>query len=94
MTEDHLTAIISVAEAKKDSGNWWVMPEGRHATLYASSQGSSLTMGKVEALALEGPLLRARTARGEVYVVALVDVFAGQVEPQPKGVRRAGFGGG
>jgi hypothetical protein len=94
MTEEHLTAIIGAAEAKKDSQGWWVMPEGRHATLYASSQGSSLTMGRVEAMRLEGPLLKARTVRGEVYVVALVDVFAGQVEPQPQGARRAGFAGG
>lgn len=94
MTQEHLTAIIGAAEATKDILGWWALPEGRHATLYASSQGASLTMGKIDALKLEGPLLQARTTRGEVYVVALQDVFAGQVEPQPKGARRAGFAGG
>jgi len=94
MTEEHLTAIIGAAEAKKDSKGWWVMPEGRHITLYASYEGSSLTMGKVDALQMDGPLLKARTVRGDVFVVAQVDVFAGQVEPQPQGARRAGFTGG
>lgn len=91
MTEAHLTAIVEASEGKKDPDGWWVMKEGRHVTLYVSAQGTSLTMGKVEALRLEGPLVKARSVRGEVYVVALEDVFAGQVEPRPQGARRAGF---
>jgi hypothetical protein len=91
MTEAHLTAIVEASDAKKNAQGWWVMQEGRHVTLYVSSTGTSLTVGKVEALRVDGPLVHARSVRGEVYIVALEDVFAGQVEPQPQGARRAGF---
>jgi hypothetical protein len=49
-------------------------------------------VSKVEAMKLEGQLLKARTVRGEMYVIALEDAFAGQVEAQLQGARRAGFG--
>jgi hypothetical protein len=91
MTEDHLSAIVGAGDGKKDNQGWWVMPEGRHVTLYVASEGSSLTVSKVEAVKLEGTLVKARTVRGETYVLAMEDVFAGQVEPQPQGARRAGF---
>jgi hypothetical protein len=44
MTEEHFTAIVQTAEAKKDAQGWFVAQEGRHLTLYASSGGGvSLT---------------------------------------------------
>ena len=93
MTEEHFTAIVQTAEAKKDAQGWFVAQEGRHLTLYASSGGgSSLTVSKVEAVKLEGRLLKAKSVRGEVYVLSLEDVFAGAVEPQAQTGRRAGFG--
>jgi hypothetical protein len=92
MTEDHFAAIISSAEAKKDSQGWWVTQEARHLTLYVSSGGSSLTVSRVEAVRLDGALVKARSMRGEIYVLALEDVFAGAVDPQAQGGRRAGFG--
>jgi hypothetical protein len=92
MTEDHLTALVQAAEAKKDGQGWWVTQEARHMTLYVSSEGSSLTVSRVEAVRLDGPFVKARTVRGEVYIVALSDVFAGAVEPRAEGGRRAGFG--
>ena len=92
MTVDHLTAIIKAAEARKDDKGWWVTQEGRHVTLYASSGGSSLTVSRVEAIRVDGALVGARTVRGEEYLLALEDVFAGAVEPQAQGARRAGFG--
>ncbi|HEX3598476.1 MAG TPA: hypothetical protein VHU80_25385 [Polyangiaceae bacterium] len=92
MTPDHLTAIIKAAEARKDDKGWWATQEGRHVTLYAASGGSSLTVSRIEALRVDGPLLAARTVRGEEYLLTLEDVFAGAVEPQAQGGRRAGFG--
>ena len=92
MTLDHLNAIIKAAEARKDDKGWWTTQEGRHVTLYASSGGSSLTVSRVEALRIDGVLVAARTVRGEEYFVALEDHFAGAVEPQAQGARRAGFG--
>jgi hypothetical protein len=92
MTLDHLTAIIKAAESRKDDKGWWVTQEGRHITLYAASGGSSLSVSRIEALRPDGALLAARTVRGEAYYLALEDVFAGAVEPQAQGARRAGFG--
>jgi hypothetical protein len=92
MTEEHFTAIVAAAEAKKDSQGWWISQEGRHLTLYVASEGVSLTVSRVEAVRLDGPFVKARSFRGEIYVVALSDIFAGAVEPQAQGGRRAGFG--
>jgi hypothetical protein len=69
------------------------MQEGRHVTLYVSASGTSLTVARIEAVRLDGALVRARTVRGEDYLLALEDVFAGAIEPQPQqSGRRAGFG--
>jgi hypothetical protein len=92
MTEEHLTAILKAADAKKDGQGWAAVQEGRLVTLYVGSNGSSVTVSRVEALRPVGPLLEARTTKGEVYILAMEDVFAGQVEPQTQGARRAGFG--
>jgi hypothetical protein len=93
MTEEHFTAIVQAAEAKKNDQGWWVTREARHLTLYVSSSGgSSLTVSRVEAVRLDGPLVKAKSVRGEEYVLALEDVFAGAVEPLAQGGRRAGFG--
>jgi hypothetical protein len=94
MTEEHFSAIITAADAKKDSQGWWVTQEGRHVTLYVSSGGgSSLTVSRVESLRLDGPLVKARSVKGEEYIIALEDLFAGAVEPAAaQGGRRAGFG--
>ena len=35
--------------------------------------------------------LKARTKKGEVYVLALTDVYAGAVEESPAATRKAGF---
>ena len=92
MTVDHLNAIIKAAEARKDDKGWFATQEGRHVTLYVASGGSSLTVSRIEALRVDGALVLARTVRGEEYLLALEDVFAGAVEPQAQGGRRAGFG--
>lgn len=92
MTDEHFTAIVQAAQAKKDGQGWWTSQEGRHMTLYVSSSSSSLTVNKVEAVQLDGKLVRARTARGETYILALEDIFAAAVEPEAQGARRAGFG--
>ena len=91
MTPEHLTAALSAAEAKKTKEGW-VMAEGRHLTLYVASGGVSLTVSRVETLQLEGQLIRAKTVRGETFLLALEDAFAAQVEAAAQGSRRAGFG--
>jgi hypothetical protein len=91
MTEEHLSALLGAAEAKKDGEGWMRPPEGRNITLYVSSNGASMTVGKVEALRVAGQLLRARTVRGEEFVLALEDVFAGAVDAPATAGRKAGF---
>jgi len=92
MTDEHFAAITQSAEAKKDGQGWWTMQEGRHITLYVSSSSASLTVNRIDAFQLDGKLIKARTARGETYVLALEDVFAAAIDPEPQGARRAGFG--
>lgn len=91
MTEEHLTALLKASGAKKDADGWQVMAEGRHLTLHVGFNGASLNVARVEALRHEGSLLSARTSRGDVYVLAMEDVFAGALEPAASTGRKAGF---
>jgi len=91
MTEEHFLAVVSAAEAKKNAQGWWVV-DGRHVTLYVSASGTSLTVSRVEMMRVDGPFLKAKTVRGELYVLALEDVFAGAVDGETQSARRAGFG--
>ncbi len=83
--------MLAAAQAKKDDQGWLVPAEGRQLTLYVASNGASLNVGRVEALQAEGKLLRARTVKGELYVLALEDVFAAAVETPSSSGRKAGF---
>jgi hypothetical protein len=91
MTEEHLSALLAAAEAKKDSEGWFKPAEGRQMTLHAAAQGVSLTVGRIEALRIENGLVKTRTVRGELYVLSLEHVFAGAVEAPASGSRKAGF---
>lgn len=91
MTQDHLTAILAACAAKPDKEGWSNLSEGRCLTLYASHDGVQLTVPRVEALAVQGGLLRARTVKGETYLLALEDLFAAATEATPSQARRAGF---
>ncbi len=91
MTEDHLSALLEAADAKKDDEGWHAAPEGRHMTLYVACNGSSLTVSRIEALKHSGALLEARTVRGERFLLAFEDVFACAVEGSKNAGRKAGF---
>jgi hypothetical protein len=91
MTEEHLASLLGSAKAKKDDEGWFVPAEGRHWTLYVASSGASLNVGRVEAVRTEGALLHARTVKGELFVLALEDVFAAALEAPAAGGRKAGF---
>lgn len=91
MTEDHLTALLTTAEAKKDDKGFLRAAEGRNLSLYVASAGASLTVTRVEAVKIDKQLVHARTVRGETFVLALQDVFAGSVEQPPSAGRKAGF---
>ncbi len=91
MTQEHLSAILELFFAKPDSDGWSALTDGRCLTLYAAHAGAQLTVAKVEALSGRGPLVRARTSKGEHYVLALEDLFAVAAEATPTQTRKAGF---
>lgn len=91
MTEEHLTALLTAAEAKKDDKGFLRVADGRSLTLYVASGAAGLTVSRVEAVRLERELLQARTAKGELFVLALGDVYAGAVDLVGPTARKAGF---
>ena len=91
MTEQHLSALLTAAEAKKASDGWLKLPEGRHLALYVAFNGASLTVSRVDAVRSEGGLVRAKTVKGEVFLLALADIFAGAVDAAASTGRKAGF---
>ncbi len=91
MIQEHLSAILDLISAKTEKDGWSVFPDGRGLTLYAAHDGVQLAVPRVEAIAVKGGLLRARTSKGELYVLALEDVFAVAAEAAPTQARKAGF---
>ena len=91
MTNQHLAELLAAAEAEEDDDGWACAGQGRLITLHAASGGASLTVSRIEALRVDGGLVKARTVRGEMYLLALADVFAGAVETSASSARRAGF---
>jgi hypothetical protein len=91
MTEEHLTALLATAEAKKDSQGWAKTPEGRLITLYVASGGAALSVSRIDAVRVKGSLLEARTVKGETYLVAVADVYAASVDAPVASGRKAGF---
>ncbi|AGP36388.1 hypothetical protein WME98_43170 [Sorangium sp. So ce296] len=93
MTDDILKAALDTAEAKTDKDGWAELPEGRVLTLYAAHEGVSLPVTKIDAVLSVGGLLKARSTKGETFVLALKDVFAIALDGGGKGAqaRKAGF---
>jgi len=91
MTEEHLTALLAAADAKKDDQGWTTASDGRTWTLYVASGAATLTVNKVEAVRIERELLRARTSKGELFILSLRDLFAGAVDAPTSSNRKAGF---
>ncbi len=91
MIQEHLSAILVLLSAKAEKDGWSIFPDGRPVTLYASHDGANLTVARVEAIAVKAGLLRARTTKGELYLLALEDVFAAAAEGSATQARKAGF---
>ena len=91
MTQEHLSAILDILSAKSDKDGWSTFSEGRGVTLYAAHDGVQLTVARVEAVAVKSGILRARTSKGEIYIIALEDVFAAAAEAAATQARKAGF---
>lgn len=92
MTLEHWAALIEASGAKKDDKGYLAPPEGKLLTLYVSSGSSTLSVQRIEAAREEKGLVHARTKKGEIFVLALQDVYAGAVEEtQGSSQRKAGF---
>jgi hypothetical protein len=93
MTEEILRAALEAVEAKTDKDGWADLPEGRTMTLYAAHDGVSLNVAKVESLKITHNLVRARSVKGETFLLALTDVFAAALDGggRPGHSRKAGF---
>lgn len=92
MTKEHWAALVEASGAKKDGEGFLLPPEGKLLTLYVSSNGATLSVQRIEAVREEAGLVRARTKKGELFVLALQDLFAGAVEEtQGSSARKAGF---
>jgi hypothetical protein len=92
MTLEHWAALVEASGAKKDDKGYLAPPEGKLLTLYVASGSATLSVQRIEALRQEQGLVHARTKKGELFVLALQDVFAGAVEEtQGSNSRKAGF---
>jgi hypothetical protein len=91
MTHEHLAALLSAGEATKNADGWMVLPESRSLTLYVASGNSTLGISRVQTLKQDGALLQARTTKGELYIVALSDAYAGSLDAPSSGTKKAGF---
>ncbi|WP_437681573.1 hypothetical protein [Sorangium sp. So ce131] len=93
MTDDIVQAALDAAEAKIDKEGWAELPEGRLLTLYAAHDGVSLQVTKIEAILRVDGLLKARSNKGETFLLARKDVFAVALDGGAKGAqaRKAGF---
>jgi hypothetical protein len=92
MTLEHWAALLEASGAKKDERGFLAPPEGKLITLYVASGSATLSVQRVEAVKHEAGLVHARTKKGELFVLALQDVFAGAIEEtQGSSQRKAGF---
>jgi hypothetical protein len=91
MTQDQLTAILDAISAKADKAGWSALPDGRSLTLYVAHDGVPLTVARVDTLSVKNGLARARTVKGEMYVIVLDDLFAVAAEGTPSQARKPGF---
>lgn len=94
MTPENINDILKICEASEGEGGFRELPQKTTLTFYLSKGGVGLTVPSVEAIALRGHTVHARTIKGDLYVVSLEDVFAVNVEGRMKSKteRRAGFG--
>jgi hypothetical protein len=91
MTQDQLTAILDSISAKTDKAGSSTLSDGRTLTLYAAHDGVQLTVSRAESITVKGGLVRARTAKGELYLLVLEDLFAVSAEGTPAQTRKPGF---
>jgi hypothetical protein len=96
MTEEMLRTVLETAEAKIDKGDkdgWASLPEGRSLTLYVAHNGAPLTVAKVSAIRVAQGIVRAKSAKGQLFLLSLPDIFAAALDGagETSAVRKTGF---
>ena len=95
MTREHLLSVLRVAQAKKDDKeDSWALPEGTSLTFYVAHGGVGLSIARIEAVWMEGPIWHARIHSGkrETFLVHHDDIYAAAIEGGPgAAAKRAGF---
>lgn len=95
MTPEHVNEILKTCEASPaDERGFREFPPKTTLSLYLSRGGVGLTVAAIEAMAVRGATVHARTTKGDLYLVAIDDIFAANVEGRAvaKAPRKAGFG--
>ena len=63
---------------RRDQDRRRVVDIGQYTlTLHAAFNGASLSIARIESMKIAGPLLFAKSSRGETHVVRLDNIFAG-----------------
>jgi len=93
MTKEMFDAMIARAECRDANGGRSEVPDGRSMTLYLSRDGASLQVSRVTELSLNDGIIEAIDKKGELFMLALADLFAASVSGASKEnpARKAGF---
>jgi hypothetical protein len=97
VSPEHLQEILQLCDASKaDERGFREFPQRTTLTLYLAKDSVGLTVSGIEAIAIRGHQVHARTNKGDLYAFSLEDVFAANIEgrAKAKGERRAGFAAG
>ena len=94
MTNEGWKAALAGVPVQVDGEGWSVLAPDRILTLYVAHGAAALTVPKVDALKVDGVLIRARTRKDETYVMELDDLFAIAIESPPPVDRKTGFSSG
>lgn len=96
MTEEMLRTVLETADAKTDKSDkegWAALPEGRSITFYVAHNGASLTVTKVSSVRVSQGIVRAKSAKGQLFLLSLPDIFAAALDGtgEPSTTRKTGF---
>ena len=93
MTKDMFDTILARAECTTQDDGSAELPEGKTLTLYLARDGASLQVGRVVEVKLDSDVVEAVNNKGELFIVALGDLFAASVSGGSKSTkgRKAGF---
>jgi hypothetical protein len=92
MTREELDAAAKLLNSQVKDG-WTTPSEEATFVLHLAKGASTMSIAKVAAYKLEGSLVLAKTAKQELTVFTLADIFALSVDPTAGGAARrpAGF---